>query len=61
MKQSAYNDNTIGIVGETLALRTNRIWSKGCVEYTKLTGTFVALRDLSGEKSVFSVLFCGKK
>jgi hypothetical protein len=37
MKQSAYKDNAIGRVDETRALRTNRIWSKGRVEYTKLT------------------------
>jgi len=46
MKQSAYKDNAIGRVDETRALRTNRIWSKGRVEYTKLTVPSVNLRNL---------------
>ena len=46
MKQSAYKDNAIGRVDETRALRTNRIWSKGRVEYTKLTVPSDNLRNL---------------
>ncbi len=41
---SLNKDNAIGLVDETRALRTNFIWSKGRVEYTKLTVLRVNLR-----------------
>jgi len=41
----------IDTVDETRALRTNRIWSKGRVEYIPLAETFVNLRALRGENS----------
>jgi len=40
-RQLINKDNVIGLVGETRALRTNRIWSKGHVENTKLPETSV--------------------
>ncbi|MGA2323873.1 MAG: hypothetical protein ABSG22_08500 [Sedimentisphaerales bacterium] len=35
-------DNEVSPAGETRALRTNRIWSKGRVEYASLAETFVS-------------------
>jgi len=66
MKQSVYNDNAIGIVNETRAMRTHRakrrarfgniIWSKGRVECIKLTVLCVNLRNL---RLKFLYIFCG--
>ena len=41
---------------ETLALRTNLIWSKGRVEYTSLAETFVFLRAFVVKKQRKSAL-----
>ena len=59
MKQSAYKDNAIGRVYETRALRTNRIWSKGRVEYTKLTVPSVNLRNLRLQILCELCVLCG--
>jgi hypothetical protein len=42
---SLNKDNLIGLVDEMRALRTNRIWSKGRVEYTYLAENSVNLRS----------------
>jgi hypothetical protein len=44
--------NVVDLVDETLALRTNRIWSKGRVEYTKQAEIFVVLRAFVVKKPV---------
>jgi hypothetical protein len=42
-------DNEVSPAGETRALRTNCIWSKGRAEYASLAKTFVFLRVFRGE------------
>ena len=41
--------NKVSPAGETRALHTNRIWSKGRVEYASRTETFMFLRVFRGE------------
>ena len=48
--------NEVDAVDETRALRTNLIWSKGCVEYTSLADT-----EQSDEPASENCGICGRK
>jgi hypothetical protein len=60
-RQLINKDNVIGLVVETRALRTNRIWSKGNVENTKLPETSVQSVNSVANNFVFFRAFVVKK
>jgi len=51
-------DNEVSPAGETQALRTNRIWSKGRVEYASLAETSVSSVNSVAKKQRKSALIC---